>query len=708
MARGKLEPPNLDDRSWQDIVDQARALIPTYAPNWTDHNPSDPGIALIELFAWMVEGMTYRLNRVPEKNLIEFLNLIGITRDPATPASTYITYRLANGAPSISVPKGHLVATPQTEENEAVIFETDREARILSNNLTTALYVHADKDQANRLLYENITRQIITAPLAGRTVIIPPLDSVMLVFGFDSPSEGTIGLPIRLSKTVVGQDVQVTWHHSRGDTPPLGGAETDWIDFPVQDVVEGTDAFQQNGIVRFSVPAPWDRQDPVDWTILPASVSDQVDQPLFWVGALIRNLRDHPIELGVEHVLFNGIRATNALTITDPELLGRSDGKPFQSFELRHQPLYKEVGSQDPFMHLQVEVREPLIGGSFGPWQLWTRKDTFPTGPGNYYRAHPVTGEITFGNHDAVTSVDGHGSIPVLGSEIRALTYRYVAGNSKGNVPPGTVTVIRTPLPGLVDITNPGAANGGSDEEAIEETKRRAPQVLRNRDRAVTVEDYEYLAREATTDVHKVRCLPERLFNQFDTIPDESKLGDPWTFGGLNRDKGHVNVIVIPNTPVVNATPMPSDELLKEVSQYLDARRVLGTTLHTTYPRYLPIDVTVDIAIWNQALQTGLAVSVEHVVSDLRSKIKAFLHPLYGGPDSSGWEVGQDFLVSGLLKFIQPNTEIGFISSLSVKAGSPLYQPPERPNASESEVWVQLADYEIICSGTPIIQETVL
>jgi hypothetical protein len=64
MARGRLEPPDLDDRTWEEIVAQARALIPTYAPDWTDHNPSDLGIALVELFAWLVEGMIFRLNRV--------------------------------------------------------------------------------------------------------------------------------------------------------------------------------------------------------------------------------------------------------------------------------------------------------------------------------------------------------------------------------------------------------------------------------------------------------------------------------------------------------------------------------------------------------------------------------------------------------------------------------------------------------------------
>ena len=60
-----LPAPNLDDRTFQDIVDEAKRLIPRYTPEWTNHNLSDPGVALIELFAWMSEMVLYRVNRCP-------------------------------------------------------------------------------------------------------------------------------------------------------------------------------------------------------------------------------------------------------------------------------------------------------------------------------------------------------------------------------------------------------------------------------------------------------------------------------------------------------------------------------------------------------------------------------------------------------------------------------------------------------------------
>ena len=71
-----LTLPNLDDRSYADLVAEARALIPALAPDWTDHNPADPGITLIELFAWLTEMLIYRLNQVTDEHRLAFLRLI--------------------------------------------------------------------------------------------------------------------------------------------------------------------------------------------------------------------------------------------------------------------------------------------------------------------------------------------------------------------------------------------------------------------------------------------------------------------------------------------------------------------------------------------------------------------------------------------------------------------------------------------------------
>src|SRR5215212_5317255 len=123
-----LPTPNLDDRRFQDILDEARRMIPRYCPEWTDHNLSDPGITLLELFAWITDMMLYRLNRVPEKNYVKFLELIGVELEPAKPATVDVTFRLT--APSTEdaiVPRGTEVATVRTDTQEAITFATDED-----------------------------------------------------------------------------------------------------------------------------------------------------------------------------------------------------------------------------------------------------------------------------------------------------------------------------------------------------------------------------------------------------------------------------------------------------------------------------------------------------------------------------------------------------------------------------------------------------
>ena len=85
-----LPSPNLDDRTFEQIRDEAVRLIPQYCPEWTNFNPSDPGITLVELFSWMTEMVLYRLNRVPEKVYLALLDMIGVRLRPPQPARTFV------------------------------------------------------------------------------------------------------------------------------------------------------------------------------------------------------------------------------------------------------------------------------------------------------------------------------------------------------------------------------------------------------------------------------------------------------------------------------------------------------------------------------------------------------------------------------------------------------------------------------------------
>ena len=91
-----LQPPNLDDRRFNDLFEELRSLIPRYAPEWTDHNLSDPGITMMQLFSWLGEIVLFRLNRVPDRNYLKFLQLIGVEQKPTVPAKAELTFILVS------------------------------------------------------------------------------------------------------------------------------------------------------------------------------------------------------------------------------------------------------------------------------------------------------------------------------------------------------------------------------------------------------------------------------------------------------------------------------------------------------------------------------------------------------------------------------------------------------------------------------------
>jgi predicted phage baseplate assembly protein len=717
--RGRIVPPNLDDRTWQDLVDEMRALIPRYAPQWTDHNPSDLGISLIELFAWLAEGVIYRLNQTPEKHYVAFLNLLGITRDPPTPARTYLTF--TSGAGVVQVPAGTQAYTAAPEGETPITFETDEDVTVLPTSLRTILAVGPYQNDATSSQYDDVSAMLVQPPVGKYQLTVPPAappatQTVQLCLGLDEKVAEEILLRVRLYLPVAdAAPVSVAWAYSKDGAEPLA-----WP--AVTAVADATDSLRHDGSVRLTIPGTWGAQRPTaasggppGWSSVTArDAAHAVTDQLFWIGLRITNPAATPLTIGIDRILFNAAPARTALTIRSPDDLGQGTGEAFQVFQLSDRPLFRRPGLEAPYGDLEVQVGT----GTPRAWTTWTQVDDFPPGAGEVYRVEPVVGEISFGNFDPRTG-SGRGSVPPVGSLVRASSYRYVDAGAAGNVAADKVVILGTtragPLPsGISAVTNLGPGVDGVDEEPIEDTLRRAPEQLKIRDRAVTADDYEFLAREASNDVRISRCLEPRLqAANGPGSPPAWVRGDPWSFAGVVRAPGTVNLIIVPDQGRDVPRPEPTQDQIRLVRVYLEQRRDLGALLDVKGPRYLPVIVNAEVVVWREAITAG--VDVSKVKTDTLDRIRRFLHPTRGGPANQGWEVGQPVFTSDLFRAIMPPQDVGYIASLQVKPDIPAYHfPPINPAGTPDNyradlerpfplspflASVRLADYELVCAA---------
>ncbi len=132
-----LQEIKLDDRSYQEIRDDAVKNIVKHCPEWTNHNASDPGITIIELLSSMTEDVINRLNIVPDKNYLAFLDLIGVQQRLPQPSSTEVTFYMSEGHQATDIKKsttlikkGSVVSTDPKGDEEPILFETVRDLYI--------------------------------------------------------------------------------------------------------------------------------------------------------------------------------------------------------------------------------------------------------------------------------------------------------------------------------------------------------------------------------------------------------------------------------------------------------------------------------------------------------------------------------------------------------------------------------------------------
>ncbi|MBR0748767.1 baseplate J/gp47 family protein [Bradyrhizobium japonicum] len=140
-----LPSPKLDDRRFEDLLREAQALIRTRCPNWTDFSPSDPGMTLVEVFAFLTDTMLYRLNRLPEKIYVALLKLLGVSQLPPAAARVVLTFTRAGEEVDILVPAG----TRVSDASGMVVFATVEEAMLTKETASIEITaIHGEQVEA--------------------------------------------------------------------------------------------------------------------------------------------------------------------------------------------------------------------------------------------------------------------------------------------------------------------------------------------------------------------------------------------------------------------------------------------------------------------------------------------------------------------------------------------------------------------------------
>lgn len=624
-----LPAPNLDDRRFQDLVDDAKRLVQQHTRRWTDHNVSDPGVTLIEAFAWMTDQLLYRLNRVPDRNYIKFLELIGVHLFPPAAARAPVTFWLSAPQPgTVSIPAGTEVATVRTGTTPPVVFSTTEDRPIIASSLLR-LASQPDsgdvRDHSDSLSMKTGFMCFSSPPKAGDVLLVGLTEAVpacVVNLRFEARIEG-IG--------VDPSDPPLIWEAWTG---------SDWEACELER--DTTGGINRAGDVILHVPREHTASviDRVRAGWLRARVLEAREgQPTYSASPEIQSLSCFTIGGTAE--------ATNAHLIVG-EYLGEAEGVPGGRFRLRISPV---VAAEKP---LVVEVLEG------DEWQPWTERPNFASsGPDDrHFVLDATSGEIAFGpavRMEETGSLRNYGAVPPKGANLRVPLYR-AGGGSGGNVAVGALSVLKASIPYVARVDNRRAATGGVDGEDLEMAKVRGPILLRTRDRAVTAEDFEHISREVAPEVARVRALT----------------------GGDGAEAGVVRVLIVPavpqDGPLAFAALVPAEETLERITLRLDESRLVGTRIVVEPPVYRGVTI---VARLRARPRTDPARLQQAAIDALFN----YFHPTHGGPDGSGWPFGRPILAGEVYSALQRVRGTEIVEDVRIFGADPV--TGERGKATE-------------------------
>lgn len=688
-----LPSPILDDRSYRQLRDELVRRIPAYTPEWTDHNESDPGITLLELFAFLGENLLFRFNQIPETTKLAYLKLLRIPMRPAVPARALITIERSdlpvNPAEKINIEIGsearagsvpfetttEVVAQPLSVvvvARIAAAAPTTPEAIDFANASIDALQSIGDTRQPVYYTTEHVSiepaapdavpvnlRAAVDGALWIALLRIPGTDptklgGALINIGFvpDEDISGIADVDACPGTAPTDNGPEMIWQIS---TPTVVEGEPRFV--PVSVEGDTTRGLSQQGVVRLRLPADatqLGRPSPEDEYLrgtgnFPPSLEDEAQEKkiIAWLRASRRSA-ERPLGR-VLHVAVNATEVIQSRT-AKTEFVAVGTGDAGQTYPLVQKPVLSGTA--------QVQVEDE------GQWVDWNEVEGFESSAGDarHYVLDAEAGTIRFGN-------GVRGRAPQIGQRIRVRRYRY-GGGAEGNVGAKLITkIVNQPK---VKCTNPLPARGGAAAESIAEALERMPGEVRRNSRAVTAGDFQELALMTPgAGVGRANCLP-----LFRPPRDLTVLPAPRADNSYQEAAGVVTVVVWPREDRKRPNaPMADRTLLREVCEWLDTKRLVTTELYVVPPTYRKIAVAVGV-------RAKAGYGIEALRRWVELVLRQYLAPLPPyGPDGNGWPLGRAVYGPELEAAALQVEGVELLEGLSVSSwdeSSSRWNPPRR------------------------------
>lgn len=657
-----IPAPILDDSSYDDLRKRLVDRIPVFNPEWTDHNPSDPGITLLELFAYLGEHVIHRFNQIPETTYIEYLNLLQIPRRAAEPSKSLIHFE-SESLPSSPINSGSQLSAGKIkyEINSVIdVWPIQCKAVLKANaplpeiesdeysQVELAMDALGAEEGAQPVGYELIgianehTRDVVDASnTVDEMIWVAVLNNAdqtnsevlqsmresgaILNIGFSPDQEPPEVEDIEPCPGPNAQSVAgaVQWQVSSDQV--IDTEEPNYLACALAG--DSTSGLRNEGIVRVKIPNNVGNFKYLDEDVrgagdLPPVLDEEEEEKLlFWIRAF--RLDDDAFDL----VRFMDINISDCVqkVTAAPEYLGVGNAQPDQQVKLSNVPIVAET--------LVLEV-EGLNG-----WQPWIEVDGFHSSKQDdpHYRLDRISGLVTFGAK----------KVPQIGQRIRAKSYQFGGGRS-GNVAVGAINKI-TGSPG-VGVSNPLPAFGGEDDETLADSLARMPDEVRRKDRAVTSDDFKELAV----------ITPGAGIQRAETLD----LFRPKT--RENNAAGVVSVVVLPEQPAdPSQPPIPSRTQLNRVCQWLDQRRLVTTEVYVIPPVYRSVAVAV-------GLKVKAGFSVDAVRVWVETVLRQYLAPLPPfGANGNGWPLGRPIHAPELEAAVLQVEGVEYLEGLNIAVFNP-------------------------------------